>query len=195
VRDLRHFDVLTLCGWRNAGPDHWQTHWEAVFPNVRRVEQDDWEVPVFYDWSRRLTETVSQCKRPVLLVAHSLGTALATRWLHEADRRAVAGAFLVAPSDLDRFAGTAGYPARSFDPVIMKRLPVASFVLASRNDERVAFERAQAFAVAWGSEFIDVGHLGHIGSVAKLGTWPQGLVWFGQFIASVQSAVSKPDDA
>jgi serine hydrolase len=187
MRDLHDFDILTLCGWRNAGPDHWQTHWEAVFANMRRVEQDDWELPVYFAWSRRLTETVSGCKRPVLLVAHSLGTALATRWLHEADTRAVAGAFLVAPSDLDRFAGTVGYPARGFDPVIMKRLPVPSFVLASRNDERVTFTRAQTFALAWGAEFVDVGSLGHVGSAAKLGIWPRGLVWFGQFIAFVHS--------
>jgi hypothetical protein len=97
----------------------------------------------------------------------------------------VAGAFLVATSDVDRFAGTPGYPARGFDPIIMKRLPFPSVVLASRNDERVAFERAEAFASAWGSRLIDVGSLGHINAAAKLGLWPQGLVWFGQFIASV----------
>src|SRR5437879_5512290 len=74
---------------------------------------------------------------------------------------------------------------RGFAPIIMKRLPFPSVVLASRNDERVAFERAEAFASAWGSRLIDVGALGHIGSSAKLGLWPQGLVLFGQFIASV----------
>jgi serine hydrolase len=186
MRDLSAFDVLILCGWRNAGPDHWQTHWEVAFPNMRRVQQDDWEAPIYSAWSCRLTETVDRCQRPVVLVAHSLGTALATRWSHAANTRAVAGAFLVAPSDVDRSAGTpAGYPARGFDPVIMKELPFPSFVLASRNDERVTFERAEAFALAWGSHLIDVGPLGHIGSMAKLGIWPRGLVWFGQFIASL----------
>ncbi|MFC3111335.1 RBBP9/YdeN family alpha/beta hydrolase, partial [Undibacterium arcticum] len=119
------------------------------------------------------------------LVAHSLGTALATRWSQEADTKAVAGALLVATSDVDRFAGTPGNPMRGFDPIIMQRLPFPSVVLASRNDERVAFERAEAFASAWGSRLIDVGALGHIGSAAKLDLWPHGLVWFGQFIASV----------
>lgn len=185
MRDLNDFDILILPGWHNSGPDHWQTHWEAAFSNMRRVEQDDWEVPIYSDWSRRLTEAVNRCERPVLLVAHSLGTALATRWSQEVDTKAVAGAFLVATTDVDRFAGTPGNPVRGFDPVIMKRLPFPSVVLASRNDERVAFERAEAFASAWGSGLIDVGALGHIGSAAKLGLWPQGLVWFGQFIASV----------
>lgn len=185
MRDINDFDILILPGWHNSGPDHWQTHWEAAFSNMRRVEQDDWEVPVYSDWSRRLTEAVKRCERPVLLVAHSLGTALVTRWSQEVETKAVAGAFLVATSDVDRFAGTPGNPMRGFDPIIMKRLPFPSVVLASHNDERVAFERAEAFASAWGSRFVDVGALGHIGSAAKLGLWPEGLVWFGQFIASV----------
>jgi len=67
----------------------------------------------------------------------------------------------------------------------MKPLPFPTVVLASRNDDRVAFDRAEAFACAWGSRLIDVGAQGHIGSAAKLGLWPQGLVWFGQFIASI----------
>lgn len=185
MRDLSDFDILILPGWHSSGPDHWQTHWEAAFSNMRRVEQDDWDVPVYSAWSRRLTEAVKRCERPVLLVAHSLGTALATRWSHEADTKAVAGAFLVATTDVDRYAGAPGEAMRGFDPVIMQRLPFPSVVVASRNDERVSFERAMAFATAWGSHFIDAGALGHIGSAAKLGLWPQGLVWLGQFIESV----------
>jgi predicted alpha/beta hydrolase family esterase len=179
------FDILIVPGWHNSGPDHWQTHWQAAFPDMRRVEQDDWEVPVYSDWSRRLSEAVGQCQRPVLLVAHSLGTALVTRWAHQAETDMVAGAFLAATSDVDRFAGTPGNPMRGFDPIVMKRLPFRSVVLASHDDERVDFERAAAFASAWGARLIDVGSLGHIGSAANLGLWPQGLVWFGQLIASI----------
>ncbi|HDR9038969.1 TPA: RBBP9/YdeN family alpha/beta hydrolase [Burkholderia contaminans] len=185
MRDLSDFDILSLPGTHSSGPDHWQTHWEAVFPNMRRVEQEDWDVPVYDDWSRRLTEAVDRCRRPVLLVAHSLGTALVARWAQEANSRTVAGAFLVATSDVDRLAATPGYRMRGFAPAITKRLPFPTMVLASRNDDRVTFERARAFASAWGSSFVDVGALGHIGSAAQLGLWPQGLVWLGQFIASV----------
>ncbi|MHB1236995.1 MAG: RBBP9/YdeN family alpha/beta hydrolase [Gallionella sp.] len=183
--DINNFDILIVPGWHNSGPDHWQTHWEAAFQNMRRVEQDDWDVPVYSAWSRRLTEAVRQCGRPVLLVAHSLGTALVTRWAQEEDATSVAGAFLVATSDVDQFAGTPGNPMLGFNPIIMKRLPFPSVVLASHNDERVAFERAEAFASAWGSHLVDVGSLGHIGSATKLGLWPKGLVCLGQFIASI----------
>jgi hypothetical protein len=56
-----------------------------------------------------------------------------------------------------------------------------------RRDSREfdSIERAQMFANAWGSQLVEVGPLGHIGSATKLGLWPQGLVWLGQFIASL----------
>lgn len=186
MRDPTDFDILILPGWQNSGPEHWQTHWEAAFPNMRRVEQADWETPAYADWSRRLSEAVGQCRRPVLLVAHSLGTALVTRWAQAGKSGAVAGAFLVAATDMDRFAAeNPRNPLRGFDPVPMQRLPFPSLVVASHDDERVTFERADAFAAAWGSRLVDAGSLGHMGSAAKLGLWPQGLVWFGQFIATL----------
>ena len=97
MRDIRDFDILILPGRDNAGPDHWQTHWEQAFPTMRRVQQAEWRTPVFADWSQRLTETVQRCRKPVLLVAHSLGTSLVMRWAEEAKVGAVTGAFLVRP--------------------------------------------------------------------------------------------------
>jgi hypothetical protein len=32
---------------------------------------------------------------------------------------------------------------------------------------------------------VDAGNLGHIGSAAKLGLWPFGLFYFGQFVGSL----------
>ncbi|WP_308142670.1 RBBP9/YdeN family alpha/beta hydrolase [Burkholderia pseudomallei] len=185
--DIGHFDILVLPGLHGSAPEHWQSHWEAAFSNMRRVEQDNWDEPNYTEWSLRLTEAVRACKRPVLFVAHSLGTVLAVRWSQEeaAPTNTVAGAFLVAPSDIDRLIKMPGFPAIGFDPVVMNRLPFPSVVLASRNDDRVAFERAEAFAASWGSSFVDVRAQGHIGSAAKLGLWPQGLVWLGQFISSI----------
>ena len=192
--DINDFDILVLPGLHNSGPEHWQTHWEAAFPNMRRVEQDNWDEPVYSEWSLRLTEAVIASKRPILFVAHSLGTALAVRWSQEeaTAANAVAGAFLVAPSDIDRLIKIPGYPALGFDPVITERCPFQSVVLASRNDDRVSFERAQAFASAWGSSFIDIGMQGHVGSAAKLAIWPQGLVWLGQFISAIGCSADVP---
>jgi len=101
--DIREFDILILPGWHNSEPGHWQSEWEKIFPNMIRVEQEDWETPVYSDWAARLSEAVSRCEKPALLVAHSLGVSLVMRWAQEEDARRIAGAFLVAPADRDRF--------------------------------------------------------------------------------------------
>jgi len=189
MRDIKDLSVLILPGLGGAGPDHWQAYWHKAFPGFRRVEQGNWEKPDYADWSPRLSEAVTQSERPVVLVAHSLGTSLTMRWSFDqpALARKVAGAFLVAPTDRDMFdARPGGSPVRGFGSMILKRLPFPSAVVASRNDDRVSFERAQAFAAAWGSTLIDAGNLGHIGSAAKLGDWPFGLLWFGQFVGSLR---------
>jgi hypothetical protein len=55
IRDINHFAILVLPGSHNSGPDHWQTHWEAAFANMRRVEQDGWEASVYSAWSSRFS--------------------------------------------------------------------------------------------------------------------------------------------
>jgi len=188
MRDINDFSILVQPGLNGAGADHWMTFWEKAFPGFRRVEQDDWEKPDYAAWSPRFSEAVTQSERPVVLVAHSLGTSLTMRWSFDqpGPARKVMGAFLVAPTDRDMFdARPGGSPVRGFGKMILERLPFPSAVVASRNDDRVSFERAQAFAAAWGSTLIDAGDLGHIGSAAKLGDWPFGLFWFGQFVASL----------
>lgn len=185
---LDDFDVLILPGVGGSGPDHWQSFWQKAFPGFRRVEQDSWELPVYSAWARRLSDVIGQCKRPVVLVAHSLGTSLTMRWAHDHPDLAhkVVGAFLVATTDIERFEGKGGTPAVGFAPMLLAPLPFASVVVASHNDERVSFERASEFAEAWGSCLVDVGELGHIGSAARLGVWPAGLVYFGQFLAGLK---------
>jgi len=46
--------------------------------------------------------------------------------------------------------------------MLTQLLPFPSMLLASRNDHRVSFERAKFFAENWGSQFVDVGALGHM---------------------------------
>jgi predicted alpha/beta hydrolase family esterase len=187
MRDIKDFTILILPGLGGAGADHWQTAWGQAFPGMQRVEQANWETPVYAAWSARLTEAVVQARQPIVLVAHSLGTSLTMRWSFEQREHArkVAGAFLVAPTDRDRFDASPSSPVRGWGPMILKPLPFASMVLASRNDDRVSFERAEIFSKAWGSTLVDAGNLGHIGSAAKLGLWPFGLFYFGQFVGSL----------
>jgi predicted alpha/beta hydrolase family esterase len=152
---------------------------------MRRVEQADWERPVYADWSRRLSEEVARARRPVLIVAHSLGTSLVTKWAGDTGGAGVAGAFLVATSDRERFEHEPDSP-RGFSPMNLRPLPFPSMALLSSNDPRVTPERAKAFADAWGSRLVEVGPLGHISGESRLGLWPLGLVLFGEFAGSLQ---------
>jgi predicted alpha/beta hydrolase family esterase len=97
---------------------------------------------------------------------------LAVHWAASGSPLRAAGAFLVAPSDVD----AASYPIdpNGFAPVPLARLPFPSLVVASTNDEFVTCERAMAFAEAWGSRYVEIGPAGHVNADAGYGDWPEG---------------------
>lgn len=71
--------VLTLPGWLDSGPAHWQSRWEAL-AGFERVQQADWVWPRRGDWLARLDECLLADDRPAALVAHSLGCQLVATW-------------------------------------------------------------------------------------------------------------------
>ena len=171
---MKPANVLLLPGWQNSGAAHWQSLWEAkhAYP---RVEQHDWQQPLRGDWVTRLEEAVQACDEPAVLVAHSLGCLLAAAWasLSKQPQR-VKAALLVAPGDAER-EDLRG-PLRTWSPVVLQPLPFPSVLVGSRDDRYCAFDRAQAFAQAWGSRFIDLGDAGHVNADSGLGSWPEGHV-------------------
>lgn len=187
MNNLNDFTALILPGRGGSGPDHWQTAWQIALPTLQRVKQSDWDRPVYENWAANLSAAVAQSDKPVLLIAHSLGTSLTMRWAHDqaALAKRIAGAFLVAPTDRDLLEGNPEVPVEGFGKMILTTLPFPSMVVASRNDELVTFTRAEVFAAAWGSTLVDAGSNGHLGSAAKLGVWPFGLIALGQFLATL----------
>jgi len=173
--------LLLLPGLYNSGPQHWQSLWEASMPNVVRVQQENWEQPELDLWMAQLTRYVDECKDDVILVAHSLGCALAVHWISSLKSSAlhvkqVKGLFLVAPPDV----GQTTFPAPSFSPMPETRLAVASVVVASDNDPWCDFALSQHWAKCWESEFHSVGAKGHINGESGLGVWEQGQIWLAQ---------------
>jgi len=164
--------TLILPGFHNSDSSHWQSRWEAGDETVERVIQDDWETPHCADWVARLEQALERTGPETLLVAHSAGCALVAHWAVGCSRRRVRGALLVAPSDPE----AANFPSgpTGFAPMPLVRLPFRSVVVASSNDPYVTFSRAQAFATAWGSEFVMIGEAAHINSASGLGDWPEG---------------------
>lgn len=178
-------DILVVPGLWNSGPQHWQSQWQAKYPAWQRVAHRDWADPVRDEWVAELDAAIAACDGRPILVAHSLGCMLVAQWARSGSRLAVAGAFLVAPSDPE----APSYPldADGFKPVPMQPLPFPSMVVASSDDIYVSAARARAFADAWGSRFVEIGDAGHINADSGHGTWPEGERLLDEFCNALQA--------
>jgi predicted alpha/beta hydrolase family esterase len=161
--------ILILPGWQNSGPLHWQSLWLAR-SGYQRVEQHDWMRPLRGDWIARLEDVLLSLDGPAVLVAHSLGCQLVAAWAaHSKNTHRVKAALLVAPGDAEReeLRPMLG----SWAPLVLKPLPFPSILVASTDDPYCMYERAAGFAQAWGSEWVNLGAMGHINADSGLGDW------------------------
>ena len=172
-------DILILAGLWNSGSQHWQTHWEHKYPAWTRVAHRDWHDPGRDEWVAELDAAIAGCEGRPILVVHSLACMLVAQWAQSGSTLKVAGAFLVAPSDVE----SPFYPvaANGFKPIPLARLPFPSIVVASSNDEYVSPDRARAFAQAWGSRLAEIGPAGHINGASGYGHWPEGEAMLDEF--------------
>ncbi len=174
--DVNPLRVLLLPGWKNSGPDHWQSRWEALH-GFTRVQQADWEWPRRGDWMAQLEEAVlaeAQHGPPLLLAAHSLGCHLVAAWAaHSQHRHRVQGALLVAPPD----AARADMPPHlaGWRQVVRQRLPFAAQAVMGSDNPYCTPERARAMAADWGAPVLELPGVGHINADSGLGDWPAGL--------------------
>jgi len=175
-------DILIVPGYKNSGPDHWQSRWQAKLSTARRVEQDSWEKPVRDEWVRRIAEAVDEADKPAVIVAHSLGAAAAIQAIPELAKNRVVGALLVAPPDV---ANPKIRPKHlmTFGPYSTDPLPFPAIVIASRNDPYCSYDVADDIAASWGAAFMDAGQSGHINAEAGFGPWPEGLMVFAKFLS------------
>ncbi|WP_292932730.1 alpha/beta hydrolase [Noviherbaspirillum sp.] len=180
--------LLILPGLYNSDAEHWQTRWEAMLPNARRVQQQDWNAPKREDWLAVLDAAIRSSDGPVFLIAHSLGCALTAWWSvqcrDQPHASKVKGALLVAPPDVER----ADFPdfVTGFAPMPRTALPFRTIVAASSNDPWCALSKAQNWAADWGARFHDIGPRGHINADSGLGAWTEGRAWLEE-LQSCQS--------
>lgn len=176
----RDTDIVIIPGFGGSGSDHWQSRWQARLPNVRRVEQSDWNHADRNAWVERIADTIRGCERPVVAVAHSLGVIALAHAVAEG-LPAPAGGFLVAPP-----AGRSIREIASIDPTFVPvpdtRLGFPTLLVGSRDDPYATFEETASLAEAWGATLIDAGNSGHINPDSGHGPWPEGLMAFGGFL-------------
>ena len=174
-------DILVVPGLGGSGPDHWQSRWEGKLSTARRVEQTHWDRPDRDAWTERLVAAVAESRRPVVLVAHSLGVATVVQAAPSLPPGIVRGAFMVGLPDVER----PDMPPEidpAFSPLPREPLPFPSLLIASRDDPYCAYERAEDFAYAWGAAIVDAGTAGHLKSESGFGPWPEGLMRFAGFL-------------
>ena len=185
VRALLPFDLVIVPGLFGSGEDHWQSIWLSLFQahglSARRVEQQDWAHPTPEAWHTALAHTLATTRKPVLLIAHSLGAILSVQHglgqtpTTSPPSSPIAGALLVAPADGTYHQGPDAPRIAAFMPPPMQALPFPATVVFSHNDPWLDPQKAHSLAQSWGASLLDAGYNGHIGQDSGLDHWPLGL--------------------
>ena len=176
-------DILIVPGLRGSGPTHWQSRWESKLSSARRVVQADWENPRRADWEETLARAIAECRRPAVIVAHSLGVATVLHVAYHA-AETIAGAFLVAPPSEQAVRELPCVDA-DFLPYPRSLLPFPAVLVGSASDPYADPAFARVLADDIGARFIDAGDAGHINVDSGHGPWPEGSLAFAHFISKL----------
>lgn len=165
-RILKDYPVVIVPGLRNSDENHWQTHWHTQLPGARRVSLDDWSTPDLDKWKLGIKQALQGVDRPAIVIAHSFGT-LASASLAAEYPNKIAGLFLVAPADPDKFGIRDRLPQTG--------LPVLAKIVASSDDPWLTEIKAAELALQWGADYVRFRGVGHINSASGLGFWHDGV--------------------
>ncbi len=182
--------ILIVPGLHNSSPNHWQSHWEVEISESRRVELGMWDNPHRNTWVNQLNLAIHRADRPVILVAHSLGCHAVAWWAEYEQPGAnspVVGALLVAPPEVE--GRDVDLRLQRFAPLVERRLPFKSIVVASQNDPFSSLGQSKRMARKWGSRLVDAGPIGHINADSGIANWPYGKYLLNHLIAQT---VQKP---
>jgi predicted alpha/beta hydrolase family esterase len=176
--------IVIVPGLRDHVPEHWQTLLEAKLTKAACVPRITDAKLSCAAWVAELERTLAGVEGPVVLVAHSAGCMITVHWAMQ-HRRAIEGALLAAPADLESPLPE-GYPTQQllrdngWLPTPRGPLPFPTIVAASTNDPLGRYERVAELAAAWGSRLVDVGAVGHLNPASGYGEWPRALELIGE---------------
>ena len=178
----QRYDFVLVPGRFNSAANHWQTLWEQNCSIFQRVTQRNWDDPDTHRLSGSLRRLLVLCKRPAVLVGHSLGALASVRVAAELSQK-VAGVMLVAPAEPAKF--------HAEDEVPVNTLGMPGLLVASHTDPFMSFERAEHWAGVWGIALIDLGEAGHINVDSGFGPWHYGLELLCKLVAMMEDQTSK----
>ncbi|MCZ8075756.1 MAG: alpha/beta hydrolase [Paucibacter sp.] len=168
--------LLIIPGLHDSGPAHWQTWLQAQFRDARRVRQHDFSQPDLLRWAERIRSTIDHAgPGEWIAVAHSFGTLALSRHLQDQPDSPIRQALLVAPAEPDKFGLAALLP--------QQRLRVPSTLIASESDPWMSAQSAQRWARRWGSNYSNLGRVGHINTEAGFGPFPLAKRWVESALA------------
>jgi len=157
--------VLVVPGLHDSGHGHWQTWLEGHFRTATRVRQDNWASADLERWAERIAVTVARHPGARwVAAAHSFGCVALARYL-ALGGKGIDAALMVAPADPEKFAAGPFLPPA--------KLPIPTALLASENDPWMSIDCARAWARTWGTQFINLGLVGHINTESGFGPLPQ----------------------
>ncbi|GAB1478969.1 alpha/beta hydrolase [Paracoccaceae bacterium] len=160
--------TLIVPGLDGSGDPHWQHWWAATEHDALMVELSDPAGPSPAVWEAELAGMILRHPDSIL-VGHSLGAVLIARILARWPQLQVRAALLVAPAETEG-ADRIGH----FGPIPQLPFDIPSTVVGSRNDPWMTIARSSHMARAWGSEFVDMGFVGHINVASGFGPWADG---------------------
>ncbi|MFD4405006.1 RBBP9/YdeN family alpha/beta hydrolase [Nocardia sp. NPDC058499] len=169
--------VVIVPGLRDHVADHWQTLLADRLDRVRTVAPLEHDKLSLAARITALDRVLAEVDGPVVLVAHSAGVLITVHWAQQ-PTRAISGALLAAPADLE-MPLPVGYPTvddldkGGWLPVPRRRLPFPSIVAAGSNDPLADRRRVAGLAEVWGSQFVDLGEVGHLNPASGFGEWPR----------------------
>jgi predicted alpha/beta hydrolase family esterase len=168
--------VLIVPGLRGHVAEHWQTLLAGRLAKVRSVPPLEVDGLCCNARVEAIQRELEQVDGPVLLVAHSAGTLMVAHWAARYGR-AIKGALLAAPPDLDahwpeHYPSPASLAEMGWSPLPPTPLPFPSIVAASSNDHLASYAAAGELARRWGSELVNLGAVGHLNPASGFGPWP-----------------------
>jgi predicted alpha/beta hydrolase family esterase len=162
--------LVIVPGLHGSGSGHWQTWLHGQVPDSVRVDQDFWSVPDIERWADRIAETIDALGTgPHVVAAHSFGCLAALHATARYPGLGVARMLLVAPADPTRFNVANSLPQAP--------LAMPTCLVASDNDPWMSAAHAQAWALRWGSDWLNLGSAGHINADSGYGPFPLAREW------------------